>query len=268
MSIKLVATDLDDTLLRSDLTISDRTVKTVQTAMNKGVIVTVATGRMFCSALPHAQRLGVNVPLITYNGALIKEAQTGKVLYERPLEESTAAKILALSRAKGWYIQSYLDDVLHVAVLNDNAQRYIKIARVTPVVDGDAFFANPGRPHKMVLIASANEMPGIQAEMSRIFGDELHITSSKPTLLELLHPDVCKGKAISFLAGHYGIKQEETMAIGDSYNDIEMIRYAGCGVAVANAIAPVREAANVVTASHEEDGVAVAIERYVLHSDR
>ena len=268
MSIKLVATDLDDTLLRSDLTISDRTVKTVQTAMNKGVIVTVATGRMFCSALPHAQRLGVNVPLITYNGALIKEAQTGRVLYERSLEESTAAKILAISRERGWYIQSYLDDVLHVEALNDNAQRYIKIARVTPVIDGDAFFTNPGRPHKMVLIAPADEMPGIQAEISRLFGDELHITSSKPTLLELVHPDVCKGKAISFLAGHYGIKQEETMAIGDSYNDIEMIRYAGCGVAVANAIAPVREAANAVTASHEEDGVAVAIERYVLHSDR
>ena len=268
MSIKLVATDLDGTLLRSDLTISDRTVATVQRAIEQGVIVTVATGRMYCSALPHAQRLGVNVPLITYNGALIKDAQTGKVLYERPLEEATAAKILAVSREKGWRVQSYLDDVLHVPCIDDMVRRYAQVAAVEPVCDGEAFFTHPGKPHKMLLLDTPDKLPAIQAEMSRLFGDELHITTSKPTLLEFLHPQVCKGVAIAFLAERFGIKREEIMTIGDSSNDLEMIEYAGWGVAVANASEKVRATANAITTSHDEDGVAVAIERFVLGQGR
>ena len=268
MSIRLVATDLDDTLLRRDLTISDRTVQTVQAAVKSGVVVTVATGRMFCSALPHARRLGVDVPLITYNGALIRRAETGETLYERPIEEEAAAKLLAVSREKGWYVQSYLDDVLHVPVLNERARNYAAHAAVEPVVDGEAFFDQPGRPHKMLLIATPAEIPAIQAEVNRIFGNDFCVTSSKAHFLEFVHPEASKGVALAFLADYYGIKQEEVMAIGDSHNDVEMIRYAGWGVAVANAVEQVRQAAQAVTASHQEDGVAVAIERFVLHAGR
>ncbi len=268
MAIKLVATDLDDTLLRRDLTISERTVQTVQEAVKRGVVVTVATGRMYCSALLHARRLGVNVPLITYNGALIRTVESGETLYKQTLEEATAAKVLAVSREKGWFVQSYREDVLHVPVMNDWVARYAARTVVEPVVDGDAFYENPGRPHKLLLIASPEEIPAMQAEVRRLFGNELHVTSSKPQFLELVHPQASKGVALAFLADYYGIRQDEVMAIGDSNNDMEMIRYAGLGVAVANAVEEVRLAAQAVTASHQEDGVAEAIERFVLNAGR
>ena len=110
MDIKLVALDLDDTLLTKSLTVSPRTQEVIAQAVAQGVTVTVATGRMYSSALPYAQQLKLDVPLITYNGGLIRSCLSGETIHHQPIAEAVAHQILALFKEKGWYIQAYVDD--------------------------------------------------------------------------------------------------------------------------------------------------------------
>ena len=232
-------------------------------------LVPNAVSRFFCPV--QEKELGWEAKDVFNPAAVVKDDRV-YLLYRAEDHEGKYAGTsrigLAVSREKGWRVQSYLDDVLHVPCIDDMVRRYAQVAAVEPVCDGEAFFTHPGKPHKMLLLDTPDKLPAIQAEMSRLFGDELHITTSKPTLLEFLHPQVCKGVAIAFLAERFGIKREEIMTVGDSSNDLEMIEYAGWGVAVANAVEKVRATANAITTSHDEDGVAVAIERFVLNDGR
>lgn len=264
MSIKLVAIDLDDTLLDHSRTISPRAKAAIAAAVAQGVTVTVATGRMFPSALPYAEQLGLDVPLITYNGALVRCGLSGETLLHRPLDAATARELLALFRERGWYIQVYLDDVLYVRERDANARYYETIAGVAAVPVGDRLWTLAGTPTKLLAMADPARIPAIDAAVKAACGDRVYTAASKANYLEMTHPDANKGAALAFLAGRLGIDRAEVMAIGDSVNDLDMIAYAGLGVAMGNASPRVKEAANAVTAANDADGVAAAIEEYVL----
>lgn len=264
MSIKLVALDLDDTLLDNNRTVSPRARAAIAAAIARGVTVTVATGRMFPSALPYAEQLALDVPLITYNGALVRYGLSGETLLHRPVDEATAGELLALFRARGWYIQVYLDDVLYVRERDENARMYETVAGITSVAVGDRLWTMGGAPTKLLAMADPERMPAIDAAVRAACGGRVYTARSKPHYLEITHPDANKGAALAFLAGRLGISREEVMAVGDSVNDLDMIRYAGLGVAMGNASPEVREAADAVTAANDADGVAAAIEEYVL----
>lgn len=264
MDIRLVALDLDDTLLSKSLTVSPRTRKAISRAMAKGVTVTVATGRMYRSALPYAQQLKLNVPLITYNGGLIRACQSGETIYHQPIDQGIAHQVLALFKEKGWYIQSYVDDVLYIADRNERAKYYETISGIDAVALGDDFYTMTGTPTKMLVLAKDNQMPEIAETLRGMYGDRLYLCQSKPTYLEITHPKVNKGQALDFLANRMGITSDQVMAVGDSYNDLDMIKYAGLGVAMANAADGVKAAAHAITGHHDADGVAEAIETYVL----
>ncbi|SDF62979.1 Cof-type HAD-IIB family hydrolase [Sporolituus thermophilus] len=261
MSIKLIAVDLDDTLLDNSLAVSARAREAIAQAVAQGITVTVATGRMYRSALPYARQLGLDVPLITYNGALIKAALSGEVLLHRPLAEDVAHEVLAFSRQRGWYIQVYLDDVLYVTELNERALYYETIAGVKAVPVGDRLYDLPGAPTKLLVMAEPADILRIQEEVQARFGDRLYAVVSKPNYLEMVHPAVNKGAALAFLAEMLGISRDEVMAIGDSHNDLDMLEYAGFGVAMGNASERVKAVAQAVTRGNDEDGVAEAIEK-------
>lgn len=264
MAIKLVALDLDDTLLDHSNTISPRTREIIRQAVGQGVTVTVATGRMYCSALPFAQQLALDVPLITYNGALIKSALSGETLMHTPIEEETALQVLMLFKSKGWYIQSYLNDTLYVAELDEKARYYEKLAGVQAVAIGDALYTMKGTPTKLLALSEPGEIKLINETVNAAMGDKLYTAVSKPNYLEMANPAVNKGRALAFLAASLGIKQQEVMAVGDSVNDLDMLEYAGLGVAMGNASDKVKAAANAVTCGNDADGVAEAIIKYVL----
>lgn len=264
MTIKLVAIDLDDTLLNKSLTVSPRAAQAIRKAVEQGVVVTVATGRMYQSALPYARQLELDVPLITYNGALIKAVLSGKTIFHQPIVPDIAADILALCRENGWHIQSYIDDTLYVTEMNEKTQVYIKIAGVTPVIMGDKLYDMKEAPTKMLIVDEPGRMEQIANVFYRRFAKQVYITSSKPKFLEFTHPSVNKGWAVAFLGEMLGIDREEIMAVGDSGNDVPMLEYAGLGVAMGNAKPTVQAAADVVTLSSDDDGVAEAIEKYVL----
>lgn len=264
MSIKLIAVDLDDTLLDHSRAISPRARASIAAAVAQGVTVTVATGRMFCSALPYAQQLGLDVPLITYNGALIKCGLSGETLRHLPLDMATARALLAMFRARGWYVQVYLDDVLYVRERDDNARYYEMIAGVEAAPVGDRLWSPAGPPTKLLAMGEPEDIPAIEAAVLAVGGDRVYTAASKPRYLEMTDPAANKGAALAFLAGRLGIDRAAVMAIGDSSNDLDMIQYAGFGVAMGNAAPKVKAAAKAVTAANDADGVAAAIEKYVL----
>lgn len=264
MDIKLVALDLDDTLLDKSLAVSPRTREAIAQAIMQGVTVTVATGRMYSSAVIYAKQLGLDVPLITYNGGLIRRVQSGETLYHMPVDEQVARDVLALFHEKGWYIQSYVDDILYVAEHNETSRYYERMTGIKAVALGEEFYTMAGAPTKMLALTGEAQLGEIEKQVRSAFGDRLYIARSKPTYLEMTHPQVNKGHALAFLAEKLGITREQVMAVGDSQNDLDMIEYAGWGVAMGNAAANVKAAAQAVTGHHDAEGVAEAIEQYVL----
>lgn len=268
LPIKLIAVDIDDTLLNPDNVISRRNAEVIRQAQEQGITVTIATGRMYCSARPFAQQLGIDVPLITYNGALIKNSLSGDVLHFQPIKPDIAAAVLELFQRQGWYIQTYIDDVLYVKEVSSKARQYEALAKVEAIALGDEVYARHKGLLKMLAIAEREQLAVIQEAVRQEIGNELNIANSKVNYIELTHPLANKGIALDFLAKKLGIRQEQVMAIGDSTNDLDMLRYAGCSVAMGNAQDKVKKAARYVTLSNREDGVASAIEKYALQSGK
>lgn len=269
MTIRLVAMDLDDTLLRDDYTISPRVLKAIQKAQAHGVIITIATGRMTISTRPYAEQLGVDVPIITYHGAMIQQVLSGEILFRCVISSMLAAEIVEYVAKRGIYAQVYLKDRVVTSKLNEWSKVYAKIASVH-IEEADLsvlLSEEPEGVEKILLIAEESVLDKLAPILKQCYGEKIHITKSKPNFLEITNCSVNKGVALAILAEHLGIAQEEVMAIGDSFNDLEMIQYAGTGVAMGNARPEIKEQANIVTVSNEEDGVAEAIERYILRDE-
>jgi hypothetical protein len=265
MTIKLIAIDLDDTLLNERQQISEPTRLALGRAMEAGVAVTIATGRMFQSAVPFAQQLGIKLPLIAYNGALIRERISGETIFHQPIAPDLAQELADLFRQRGWYLQKYVDDRLYVSELDDNARYYADYAKVEAIPQGADFFRMVEAPTKMLSMGDAGELAEITAELTTKYGGRLYLASSRKRYLEMVDVRVNKGRALGYLAGSLGISANEVLAIGDSMNDVDMLEYAGIGVAMGNANDKVKAVADFITLRNTEDGVASAVEKFVLN---
>jgi len=267
MAIKLVAVDMDDTLLDGTLQISPRTCEAIGKAQKQGVVVTIATGRMFASAVPFAKRLNIQAPLITYNGGMVRYPISKEMVFHKMIDENVAGKVVALFRQRGWYLQSYMNDELYVVERCAKARSYERLSDIQAVALGDEFYTMQHKPTKMLTIAEPDEIQEIQRIINKEFSGEIFAATSKANYLELTHPSVNKGHALAVLAAKLAISRDEVMAIGDSNNDYPMIEYAGFGVAMGNASDRVKAIAQAVTAHNNAHGVAEAIEKYVLRED-
>lgn len=262
---KLVAIDLDDTLLDDKLAISPRVKEALQKIRKQGVIVTLATGRMYASALPFARDLNIEVPLITYQGAIIKNSLNGEVLRNFPVPLEFAREIISLVKEEyGFHIHVYVEDQLYLESITKEGKGYAKLAHVKLNPIGDLIGFLKQAPTKMVIIAEPALLDPLNERLEKTYQDKLHITRSKPQYLEVMHLRADKGQALADLAAHLGIKQEEVMAFGDAPNDVEMLEYAGTAVVMGNAGDEIKKIADYVTLSNNEDGVADAIEKLVL----
>ena len=270
-NFKLVAIDLDDTMLRSDLTVSERTVAVLRQVREMGVAVTISTGRMFCSARPFAEQLEFDVPLITYGGALVKNADSGELLYNRPLEPEVARRVIRFARERSVQLNYYLlngeDDELYVELLTLWGEDYARFSRVPfrQVPDLEELLQR-GNPLKLLLIEDEPVVNRYLMELREQLYGQVHLAKSKPHFLEVDHPEATKGRALQELAAWLQVGRSQVLAIGDGFNDIEMLEFAGLGIAMANSPPEVRRRAGYVTASNDEDGVAQALERFVLEA--
>ncbi len=261
MKFKLVALDLDGTLLNNELKITARAANAIREAEKKGVKVTICTGRMFASAYQFAEELEINVPLITYNGALVKNSIDKKVLYERYLPLEEARHVIELCRQYDCQINLYLNDKLYVEKASEWAKRYAKRVKVPLYEVDDLLELLTVPPIKILAMGEENTLEKIRNEL---FDRDLYITKSHPHFLEILNNEATKGKGLNAVGQTLGINRKEILAIGDNENDIEMFKYAGYAVAMENAAEFVKNYADYVTKSNNEDGVAAAIEKLIL----
>ena len=261
--IRLLAIDLDDTLLTDDLTIPASALSAIAAAREKGVQVVVATGRMFQSALPHARAANVDGPLITYNGALVQSLD-GTTLSHQPIAIPEARELAGLAVEHGLCLNFYIDDELYASCMDERTEYYLRISDVPVHVEPDLSQILTIGPTKALIVDDPPRVRELQAHLATRFGERLSLTTSKPRFLEIMSPGVSKGVALAKLAASLGIEAAGVMAIGDSFNDLPMFAFAGISVAVGNADPAVRAQADYVVAGSQEGGVAEAISRFIL----
>ena len=264
MKFKMIALDLDETLLNSEKEISPRTRAAIARAQALGVLVTINTGRMFPSARPFALALGLDVPLITYQGAMIKTA-AGELLYHRTVPLALAREIIAAGEKAGLQAFVYCQDQLIVAAITPDVTEYLKLYRVDARAVGDLRDFLQEEPTKVLLYSpDETKRERYWPAMVGQFQDQLHITQSKPCYFEFTNLAATKGIGLTWLAAHLGIDRSEILAFGDSYNDLDFFRSAGYAVAMGNAWDELKALADMITDSNDQDGVAKAIETLVL----
>ena len=261
MKIKLIASDLDDTLLNPSLRLSQRTVRAIRAAAEMGIPTVLATNRSYQATLPFLRELGITGPVITYGGAQIRDSATGKLLRELTIPAPLVKEGLCFAQSRWVYIQVHRDsDIFYPEACEWSCwyEHYIGYAGT----ESPSLAEHAGDATKLLMLADAARVPGLVEEARRLFRDRLWITSSKPTFIEMNHPEATKGSALDFVASFCGVHRENIVAFGDQPEvDGGMLGYAGLGVAMGNAGPALKEAADLVTASNAEDGVAQALEK-------
>ncbi len=267
MNIKLLLLDLDDTLLNSNGELSQRTQTAVNRAVEYGITVAIASGRMHKSLLPYVERLNTHGPVVSYNGALIKDSLTDRTIYSNPVPLELAREILRYTKKNSIYSQFYTEQDYFFEEHCKLSEAYYRSADIKGIALGSGLADKiEFPPPKILLIDHDLEKVMLHTEKLRmLFGDKLYITRSKQQYIEIMNKGVNKGGALKKMCEIFSIDIADSMAIGDGLNDLEMIKSAGLGVAVATASEEVREAADIVCKSSDEDGPAEIIERYILN---
>ncbi|MDR2477922.1 MAG: Cof-type HAD-IIB family hydrolase [Treponema sp.] len=266
--VRLLALDLDDTLLRSDLTISYRTRNAIKRAESAGVTVVLASGRIPAAMEQFAKLLGMHRRpgfLICNNGTIIQESHTGNITHEVRLEAGNALIAFDLADAEGFPVQIYEDDIMYVSRRNEFTEYDQKLTGLRQVVVENFRAMVRGGCHKLLIPGDPALLNPLEKLVRAYLGDDITLFTSKPYFLEILPSRTDKGSALAKIAGFLGVKREETLAIGDSMNDEAMLRWAGTGVAMANGDERIKNIAALVTErTNDDDGVAEIIENYVL----
>ncbi len=264
MKYRLIAVDLDDSLLDHHQRISERNKQALRAAQEMGTHVTVATGRIPDSAMPFIRELNVTVPIIAYQGAYIKDTMTGETLVKNPIPMEYAYRIMEKCKEDNLYTQVYVENNYFFEQECPYSQLYQRISGLKGKAVGDLRAFLKEEPTKILIMDEPERISAYYQQFQERFGGQLQVTVSKPIFLEMTHINATKGNALKRLGSILGIPREEIIAIGDSYNDLSMIEYAGLGVAMGNAPDPVKASAQYVTSANDEDGVAEAVERFVL----
>lgn len=265
--IKLIATDLDGTLLDSSGKIPEANKAALRAAAARGVHVTISTGRMFGSALRFATQLGTTIPLICYNGAMVRYPG-GELLSHTPLDLGLAKRLLAIFRERKLYVQSYIDDVLYIRDDHDEEFReYLRHFGISGRPIGEELYNPMTAPTKLLAMTeTAEESEQLMFELRERFGAEVYITRSNSDFVEMMAPSVNKSKSLAGVANNLGVGMDEVLAIGDGENDVEMVANAGLGIAMGNGGSKIRAAVRHIAPKNDENGVAWAVEKFVLHA--
>jgi len=262
---QLLALDLDGTLVEPREPVRQAVIDAVKRAQAAGIRVTIVTGRMYVGAKPFADELELDGPIVLYQGAVLADARTGRFEREVSLSNAVALRIYAAAKERGLHVQFYRDDHFYVEHDNAYAQLYARTSGTEPVVVPSLPDAFAGRDStKVNIVTDADRTAEVLALMERVCGRDAYVTRSNPEFVEMLDPAVDKGVALRLVAEHHGIPIERVMAIGDSYNDLPLLRAAGFAVAMGSAPAELKAEADAVVGDVAHDGVAEAIERFVL----
>jgi Cof subfamily protein (haloacid dehalogenase superfamily) len=261
--VRAFACDLDRTLIWKDAELRPRTRAAIAAARGAGIHVILVTGRMFRSVRPYAETAGIADPVVCYQGAVVADPVSGRFLRHEPIPLELAREAIAAVQSEGYPLNCYVDDELYVAEHTAASEAYASFQNLEVHVVGDLLVWLSEPPTKLVAVGDPVELDALEARARERFGGRMFISKSLPYFLEFANANVTKGSGLSFVADLVGFTAAETVAFGDGENDVELLEWAGYGVAVENAHARVIAVADFVSPPCDEEGVAQVIEAYL-----
>jgi Cof subfamily protein (haloacid dehalogenase superfamily) len=260
---KLIAVDLDGTLVAAGNSVADENIAAVQRASDSGATVVVFTGRPYVSADRVVCRLGLpRVPLVAFNGALIRWPCHGEVLHRCPVPAAVASEIVAECQRRGLHLNYYLDDELYVTRDNDWARLYCKRIGMECHESPDMGAFDGREPFKLLVVDHPETIQQLLAEWQQRWDGRLYVTRSMPEYLEMLAPDASKGRALNWMMQFFRVARKDTLAIGDAMNDLPLLEQAGHRAAMPEGDEQLRQMADFVP-QDQRTGVAQAIEWFL-----
>jgi Cof subfamily protein (haloacid dehalogenase superfamily) len=261
--IRVLVCDMDGTLFGPDLQISDQVRQAIVRAQQSGVLVALATGRMPRAARDYLGALGLTGPQIFANGALVQTV-AGEVLYHLPVDPVAGLDAVAYCQVRQLHLNVYAGDDVYVQKMTAEAEFTRNLNRIEPRVVPDLGPILEQGATKMVVVRLPAVEAGLLPTLQAAFSGRLLIFSSVHQYCEMVNPLVDKGRALRGLAERLGLSLDEIAAIGDGDNDLTLLETAGLPLAMGNATPRLKAIARHVVAPVSEDGVAEAIERYIL----
>lgn len=261
--VDVLACDLDWTLIWEDGVLRPRTRAALERVRGAGIHVIVVTGRMFRSVRPYLEEAGLEDPVVCYQGAVVAEPSTGRFLRHVPIPLELAREVTSVLERDGFHVNCYVDDELYVGRVTPEAERYATFQNLPMHAVGNLVTWLSEPPTKLVVIDDPVVLDGLEVRLKARFEERLYVSKSLPHFLELASPEVTKATGLAFVAEHLGFTAERTVALGDGENDVELLQWAGYGVAVANAHERVLAVADWVCPPAAEEGVAQVIEAFL-----
>jgi len=263
--IKLVAIDLDGTLLNDKRQIPIETIQIIQKVIEQGVIVTLSSGRSFCSVLPYARQLNLKVPLITHCGAYVTDVREENIIIKKKMDLATAQKIISVFEGEGFYIKVYCNEMFFVQHETPKTIEFSRNFGVPYTVVGKGqLHTLTEAPFRIVLQDEPERIQNARRQLGQ-WKDRVTVFQDTARGLEILDANVSKGIALGALCQKFDIPTSRVLAIGNEGNDIEMLRRAGLGIAMGNAWAELKDYADIVIPkSNLQRGVEYALRKYVL----
>ena len=265
---KLIVSDFDGTLRRTEGGISEGNIRAVGDYVRAGGVFALCSGRMMSSILPYARELHLRGLVTAYQGAMICDIESGEVLRDCRISCEDAQEICSFLQSMGRHIHVYDGNDLYVNRDDDFRAWYEKVCAVHSILTPDQISETVREkqisPHKIIAVSPPSERDRVLSAVEERFGSRFYVTTSMENLVEIVSKGCDKGGALEYLCGYYRIPIAESVAIGDNYNDLPMIRKAGLGVAVANGEEALRREADFVTRTCDEDGVGYVIRKFGL----
>ncbi|WP_347552588.1 Cof-type HAD-IIB family hydrolase [Pseudalkalibacillus hwajinpoensis] len=267
MSYKMIVLDLDDTLLDAEQTISPRNKEALMKAQEKGIKVVLASGRPTYGMNAFADELSLadfESYILSFNGGKIINCQSNEESFSQTLPIEAVQKLYDISLQENVYIHTYVGDEIISAEENPYTTIESDLTGL-PITVIDSFMDGVTEPVvKVLMVGEPEHLKKVEKKLQAELGEEFSVMRSKPYFLEFTDKGITKGTSIEKLINEFGIKREEVIAVGDSYNDQEMIEFAGLGVAMGNAPDDIKKISDYITDTNENDGVAKVVEKFLL----
>lgn len=268
LNCKLIASDFDGTLANSENEVPEKVVSAINAYIENGGIFAVCTGRILPSILPRVRQLGLKGLVVACQGAVISDIESGKIVRSVGFSNRQAAEICAAAEELYNNVQAYVEDGFYSSL--PAGEKHLALYESIVGVEArhpderlsQFVLHSSSRFNKVAVLCRPEDQKELYASLKERFDGRYDVTCSAKVLVEVSPFGETKGKALGFLAAHYGVPVEKTCAVGDNLNDLSMLLAAGYGVAVGNAVKELKEAVKFVTVTNDEGAVARVIEEY------